>query len=271
VGTNGENLERLTDHPAEDRMPTWSPDGKMIAFTSNRDGNHEIYTLNLDNQALKNISNHPANDFSPSWTALVGSADIASQISSTEEMVVYETVFDDFQAWFAYKVSGNLEDAYKLDSRTTGLDVIMNEANGTVYALYGKRSDITDVELQASFETTADSNRNSFDLICRASHRGWYEFGLDSGGMWFIRKYDQVLNEYKELGQGGSFSINMGASENRVQASCNGNELTLWANGEMIATVEDTQFRGGYFGFGLTAFENGNAHVVVNSFQAGMR
>jgi hypothetical protein len=63
----------------------------------------------------------------------------------------------------------------------------------------------------------------------------------------------------------------MGASENRVQASCNGNELTLWANGEMIATVEDTQFRGGYFGFGLTAFENGNAHVVVNSFQAGMR
>ncbi len=268
IDINGGNFERLTDHPGEDWMPVWSPDGKMIAFTSNRDGNHEVYTLNLDDKTLKNISNHPANDFSPSWTAVVEMADIAPQTPSMEEMIIYETNFDDFQAWFAYKISLNLEDAYNLNPTTGGLDVMMNEVNGTVYALYGKGVDSTDVELNASFETMADSNRNSFDLICRASDKGWYEFGLDSGGLWFIRKYDQVINEYKDLGRGGSLSINMGTAENSVQASCNGSELSLWINSEMITSVEDTQFKGGYFGFGLATFDNGNAHVRVDSFQA---
>ena len=36
---------RLTDHPALDYWPAWSPDGKRIAFTSNRDGNYEIYVM----------------------------------------------------------------------------------------------------------------------------------------------------------------------------------------------------------------------------------
>ena len=34
----GQNLRQLTDHPSEDRHPTWVLDGKHIAFISNRDG-----------------------------------------------------------------------------------------------------------------------------------------------------------------------------------------------------------------------------------------
>jgi dipeptidyl aminopeptidase/acylaminoacyl peptidase len=268
VGSNGENLERLTQNPAEDWMPTWSPDGTVIAFTSNRDGDHEIYTLDLGNKTLRNGSNHPANDFSPSWTALVEAVDITPGTPPAGTELVYETRFDDFQTWFTYKVSGNLGDAYSLNPNTGELVVIMNEANGTVYALFGKESNIADIELQASIETMADSNRNSFDLICRASNRGWYEFGLDSGGLWLIRKYDHTINEYIELGKGGSFLINMGANQNSMKASCSGRELILWINGEMVAAVEDSQFKEGYFGIGLTTYDVGNAHVVVSSFLA---
>ena len=33
---------------AADVPPLWSPDGTKIAFASDRDGNHEIYTMDAD-------------------------------------------------------------------------------------------------------------------------------------------------------------------------------------------------------------------------------
>ena len=38
-------MTRLTEHSAFDGLPAWSPDGTRIAFTSDRDGNDEIYML----------------------------------------------------------------------------------------------------------------------------------------------------------------------------------------------------------------------------------
>ena len=39
-----------------------------IAFTSFRDGNHEIYTMNLDGSNPVNLTNNSAADFDPSWS-----------------------------------------------------------------------------------------------------------------------------------------------------------------------------------------------------------
>jgi Tol biopolymer transport system component len=41
-------LNRLTRSSAGDHAPAWSPDGNRIVFTSNRDGNDEIYAMNSD-------------------------------------------------------------------------------------------------------------------------------------------------------------------------------------------------------------------------------
>ena len=38
----------LTDHSAHDRFPSWSPDGHHIAFVSDRDGDDEIYVIDLE-------------------------------------------------------------------------------------------------------------------------------------------------------------------------------------------------------------------------------
>ena len=47
MDANGDNVRRLTDHPAEDRAPSWSPDGRHITFDSNRDGDYEIYVMDI--------------------------------------------------------------------------------------------------------------------------------------------------------------------------------------------------------------------------------
>src|SRR5579885_1498693 len=38
----------LTDGTANDADPTWSPDGRRIAFTSDRDGPRNVYVMNAD-------------------------------------------------------------------------------------------------------------------------------------------------------------------------------------------------------------------------------
>lgn len=45
--------------------PSWSPDGTKIAFTTNRDGNWEVYVMNPDGSGLTNLSNHSASDAAP--------------------------------------------------------------------------------------------------------------------------------------------------------------------------------------------------------------
>ncbi len=61
-------LIRLTYDPAEDRDPTWSPDGNYIAFASNRAHNWDIYLLDLVSGALIRLTHDPAFDANPSWS-----------------------------------------------------------------------------------------------------------------------------------------------------------------------------------------------------------
>ncbi len=65
---DGANLVNLTKHPAKDGSPAWSPDGKQIAFSTNRDGNREVYVMTSDGANLINLTKHPARDGGPAWS-----------------------------------------------------------------------------------------------------------------------------------------------------------------------------------------------------------
>jgi Tol biopolymer transport system component len=74
---DGSEPLRLTNDPASDFRPTWSPNGKKVAFRTNRHEpnpltcshcNDEIYVMNADGTDQTRLTNDPGFDFAPSWS-----------------------------------------------------------------------------------------------------------------------------------------------------------------------------------------------------------
>lgn len=69
MNLDGSDVVALTETETPNQTAVYSPDGRKIAFQSERDGNREIYVMDIDGRNSVNITNNPHEDSHPKWSA----------------------------------------------------------------------------------------------------------------------------------------------------------------------------------------------------------
>ena len=67
VGREGGQARRLTTHEGTESAPHFSPDGKMIAFTAQYQGNPDVYVIPAEGGTPKRLTWHPGEDLVQGW------------------------------------------------------------------------------------------------------------------------------------------------------------------------------------------------------------
>jgi Tol biopolymer transport system component len=115
VSSAGGAPTRLTRNPASDSNPTWSPDGRRIAFESNRRGHRryqdsDVYSMRADGSGVRELTFSNVFDGDPAWSSTnriafesdrTGNRDIwaVDADGSNEQQLTTSRAFDSDPAW----------------------------------------------------------------------------------------------------------------------------------------------------------------------------
>ncbi|HKJ69678.1 MAG TPA: peptidase S41, partial [bacterium] len=64
---SGGVARQLTIHDGDESFPKFSPDGELIAFTGEYDGNTDVYVMNPDGGNITRVTYHPGSDVVVDW------------------------------------------------------------------------------------------------------------------------------------------------------------------------------------------------------------
>lgn len=110
-------------------------------------------------------------------------------------------------------------------------------------------------------------NNNNVSLVCRLDYDNaqWYEFSVESGGLWYLYAYD---NGYNTLDSGGANALKQGKETNEYSMTCEGNVITMSINGDELKSYTDRNynFSDGQVGFNVSSLNVLPITVNVKSF-----
>jgi TolB protein len=68
ANADGTDAHNITNHPAFDGWPAWSPDGTKLAFASNRNSSYQIFTMNPDGTDVRLLAGTDGRGTAPKWS-----------------------------------------------------------------------------------------------------------------------------------------------------------------------------------------------------------
>jgi Tol biopolymer transport system component len=102
MGAEGGDPVNLTNHPAADYLPTWSPDGTQLAFVSERSGKPEVYRMEAGGSSPVQLTELP---YADGFWALSWSPD-GTRLAA-EVMLTYDVTGELFGRIFMIQADGS--------------------------------------------------------------------------------------------------------------------------------------------------------------------
>jgi len=194
-GTRG---RALTIGEAQDRQPTYSPDGRTILFSSNRSGNLDLWTLDRETLVLTQVTDDAAQDWDPAFTPNGSQLLWSSDRSGSLRVWV-----SDVDGNAARQVTDGLVDAQNPTLSADENWIIYASADPASLGIHRVRPDGSDDELIYA---------GSLGIPEAAPNGSWVAFSQIPGATPQIRVVDLDTGSLLDLGPGVHIPLTLSAA-----------------------------------------------------------
>ena len=200
ANSDGSNPRRLTAHIARDINPRFSPDGKWVAFSSNRMGNNDVFVVPATGGEPRQLTWHSGDDNVVYWTPDGKGIVIATNRGANP--------------WgaplYVVPLDGSLPMPLAMDAARTGMIkqdntlVAFNRTNFTYWRKGYRGNNSTDIDVldlkTGEVKQITDTNLNDFRKFTQDANPMW---GAD-GNIYFQSERDGTFNIWKIAPTGGT-------------------------------------------------------------------
>jgi tricorn protease len=200
ANSDGSNPRRLTAHIARDINPRFSPDGKWVAFSSNRMGNNDVFVVAVTGGEPRQLTWHSGDDNVVYWTPDGKGIVIATNRGANP--------------WgaplYVVPLDGSLPMPLAMDVARTGMIkqdntlVAFNRTNFTYWRKGYRGNNSTDIDVldlkSGDIKQITDTNLNDFRKFTQDANPMW---GAD-GNIYFQSERDGTFNIWKVAPTGGT-------------------------------------------------------------------
>ncbi len=199
ANSDGSHPRRLTAHIARDTFPRFSPDGKWIAFNSDRMGNSDVWLVSVDGGKPKQLTHHSTGDSVQYWTpdgkgVIVATSRGAAPWGSPLYMA---------------PIDGSLPKPYDMDRgaagmlRQDGKVIAFNRGGFRYWRKHYRGNNNTDIWVQdlktKKIRQLTDLNVKKFRQHTQDAYPMW---GAD-GNIYFMSERDDIFNIWRISPKGG--------------------------------------------------------------------